>query len=49
MQFNAGAESNTAAVKLYEQVGFVTVGRVPAAFRHPEQGEVGLLVMYRPL
>jgi L-amino acid N-acyltransferase YncA len=49
MQFNAVAESNTPAVKLYEQVGFVTVGRVPGAFRHPEQGEVGLLVMHRPL
>jgi hypothetical protein len=30
-------------------VGFVTVGRVPGAFRHPEQGEVALLVMHRPL
>jgi L-amino acid N-acyltransferase YncA len=49
MQFNAVAESNTPAVKLYEQVGFVTVGRVPGAFRHPEQGEVALLVMHRPL
>jgi ribosomal protein S18 acetylase RimI-like enzyme len=49
MQFNAVAESNTPAVKLYEQVGFVTVGRVPGAFRHPEHGEVGLLVMHRPL
>jgi GNAT superfamily N-acetyltransferase len=49
MQFNAVAESNTPAVKLYEQVGFVIVGRVPGAFRHPRQGEVALLVMHRPL
>jgi L-amino acid N-acyltransferase YncA len=49
MQFNAVAASNTAAVKLYERLGFATVGRVPAAFRHPEQGEVALLVMHRPL
>jgi len=49
MQFNAVAESNTPAVKLYEQVGFATVGRVPGAFRHPEQGEVALLVMHCPL
>jgi GNAT superfamily N-acetyltransferase len=49
MQFNAVAESNTSAVQLYERAGFVTVGRVPAAFRHPQQGEVALLVMHRPL
>lgn len=49
MQFNAVAESNTPAVQLYERVGFVIVGRVPGAFRHPEQGEVALLVMHRPL
>ena len=49
MQFNAVAESNTPAVGLYERVGFSTVGRVPGAFRHPELGEVALLVMHRPL
>ena len=49
MQFNAVAESNTSAVGLYERVGFVTVGRVPGAFRHPEHGDVALLVMHRPL
>jgi ribosomal protein S18 acetylase RimI-like enzyme len=49
MQFNAVAESNTPAVRLYERVGFAIVGRVPGAFRHPEQGEVALLVMHRPL
>src|SRR3954447_21579181 len=49
MQFNAVAEPNTSAVRLYERVGFVTVRRVPGAFRHPEHGEVALLVMHRPL
>ena len=49
MQFNAVAESNVPAVRLYEQVGFVTVGRVPGAFRHPVHGDVALLVMHRPL
>jgi L-amino acid N-acyltransferase YncA len=49
MQFNAVAESNGPAVRLYEQAGFAIVGRVPGAFRHPEQGEVALLVMHRPL
>jgi L-amino acid N-acyltransferase YncA len=49
MQFNAVAESNTPAVQLYERMGFATVGRVPDAFRHPEHGEVALLVMHRSL
>ena len=49
MQFNAVAESNASAVRLYEQAGFATVGRVPAAFRHPEHGDVALLVMHRLL
>jgi GNAT superfamily N-acetyltransferase len=49
MQFNAVAESNTPAVQLYQRTGFVTVGRVPGAFRHPEQGEVALLIMHRSL
>jgi ribosomal protein S18 acetylase RimI-like enzyme len=40
MQFNAVAESNTPAVQLYEQVGFVTVGRVPGAFRHPSRARL---------
>jgi L-amino acid N-acyltransferase YncA len=49
MQFNAVAESNTAAVRLYQQAGFEIVGRVPGAFRHPEQGYVALLVLHHPL
>ena len=49
MQFNAVAESNTPAVELYERVGFTIVGRVPSAFRHPEKGDVALLVMHRSL
>jgi ribosomal protein S18 acetylase RimI-like enzyme len=49
MQFNAVAASNTSAIRLYERVGFVTVGRVPGAFRHPEHGEVALVVMHRRL
>lgn len=49
MQFNAVAETNVHAIALYERLGFVTVGVVPRAFRHPEQGLVGLHVMYRDL
>jgi L-amino acid N-acyltransferase YncA len=46
MQFNAVAETNEAAVRLYEQLGFQLIGTVPGAFRHPERGRVGLHVMY---
>jgi len=49
LQFNAVAASNLGAVKLYRGLGFDIVGRVPGAFRHPEQGYVDLLVMYADL
>ncbi|XVU22391.1 N-acetyltransferase family protein [Actinoplanes sp. CA-054009] len=47
MQFNAVAESNRAAVALYERLGFAIVGTVPGAFAHPAEGRVGLHVMYQ--
>jgi ribosomal protein S18 acetylase RimI-like enzyme len=47
IQFNAVAETNVHAIRLYEQLGFTTVGVVPRAFRHPTAGLVGLRVMYR--
>ena len=46
MQFNAVAATNTAAVGLYESLGFTMVGTVPEAFEHPEHGLVGLHVMH---
>ncbi len=49
IQFNAVAESNTPAVALYTSLGFETLATIPEAFRHPEQGYVGLLVMHRRL
>jgi ribosomal protein S18 acetylase RimI-like enzyme len=49
MQFNAVTESNVAAVRLYERLGFEVVGTVPGAFAHPALGRVGLHVMYREL
>jgi GNAT superfamily N-acetyltransferase len=49
MQFNAVAATNTAAVALYESLGFTIVGTVPQAFDHPEHGLVGLHVMHRLL
>ncbi len=49
VQFNAVAATNVYAVKLYEDLGFATIGMVPQGFRHPEQGLVDLLIMYHPL
>jgi RimJ/RimL family protein N-acetyltransferase len=47
MQFNAVVETNTAAVRVYQRLGFDVVGTVPRAFEHPRQGRVGLHVMYQ--
>ncbi len=49
IQFNAVVETNESAVRLWHSLGFVTVGTVPGAFRHPEHGPVGLHVMFLPL
>lgn len=50
MQFNAVVESNRAAVRLYQDLGFGIVGTVPEAFEHPALGRrVGLHVMHRHL
>ena len=49
IQFNAVVETNTVAVRLWTSLGFEIIGTVPGAFNHPEQGYVGLHVMYLPL
>ncbi|MEC5169793.1 GNAT family N-acetyltransferase [Glaciihabitans sp. GrIS 2.15] len=49
MQFNAVAQTNSSAVRLYESLGFTIVGTVPGGFRHPVDGDVGLHVMFYPL
>jgi GNAT superfamily N-acetyltransferase len=46
LQFNAVAATNRSAIKLYHDVGFVTVGVIPRGFRHPTEGLVDLLIMY---
>jgi len=45
IQFNAVVESNTAAVRLWQALGFEIVGTVPGAFRLPSGEYVGLHVM----
>lgn len=47
MQFNFVASSNEGAVRLWSTLGFETVGRIPKAFNHPQQGYVDALVMYK--
>jgi L-amino acid N-acyltransferase YncA len=47
MQFNFVAASNQGAVKLWDKLGFETVGRLPRAFDHPVDGYVDALVMYK--
>ena len=49
IQFNAVVETNTAAVALWQSVGFEVVGTVPGAFHHPTHGYVGLHVMHLSL
>lgn len=49
IQFNAVVETNTPAVRLWQDLGFAIVGTVPDAFRHPSEGLVALHVMYLPL
>jgi L-amino acid N-acyltransferase YncA len=49
IQFNAVVETNTAAVRLWESLGFTIVGTVPGAFRSPTHGFVGLHIMFLAL
>ncbi len=49
IQFNAVVETNTGAVRLWQSLGFRILTTVPGAFHHPEDGYVGLHVMYLEL
>lgn len=49
MQFNFVVATNARAVDTWERAGFAVVGRLPGAFRHPTQGYVDALVMFRDL
>ncbi|WP_299192109.1 N-acetyltransferase [uncultured Erythrobacter sp.] len=49
MQFNFVVSTNMGAVRLWESLGFETVGRLPDAFDHPKAGYVDALVMHRKL
>lgn len=47
MQFNFVASSNEGAVRLWDKLGFDTVGRLPNAFNHPNLDYVDALVMFK--
>ncbi len=49
MQFNSVVATNTRAIRAWESLGFTVVGRLPGAFRHPREGFVDALVMWRDL
>jgi GNAT superfamily N-acetyltransferase len=49
MVFNAVVECNTAAVRLWQSLGFEILATVPEGFMHPVHGYVGLHIMYRRL
>ncbi len=49
MQFNAVVETNTAAVRLWQSLGFQILTTVPEAVDHPRHGLVGLHIMYQRL
>ncbi len=46
IQFNAVVETNTTAVRLWQDLGFEVLTTVPAAFESRSHGRVGLHVMY---
>ena len=47
MQYNFVISTNVGAIKLWEKLGFETVGRVPKVFKHPREGFVDALIMYK--
>ena len=47
MQFNAVVETNTAAVRLWQSLGFAIMTTIPEAFNHPRHGLVGLHIMFQ--
>ncbi|AIY03825.1 MULTISPECIES: GNAT family N-acetyltransferase [Arthrobacter] len=49
IQFNAVVQTNHPAVHLWQSLGFEIIGTVPEAFDHPEEGLVGLHLMYQDL
>ena len=49
MQFNFVVATNRTALRLWKNLGFKIVGKLPGAFRHRRRGFVDVYIMYRRL
>ncbi len=49
MQFNYVVSTNTAAVRLWQKLGFEIIGTVPGGFRHRALGLVDVYIMFLKL
>ena len=49
MQYNLVLASNIGALRLWQRLGFIVVGTMPAAFDHPALGMVDGHVLYKAL
>jgi L-amino acid N-acyltransferase YncA len=47
MQFNFVVKTNEIAVRLWQSLGFETIGEIPEAFFHAENGLINAYIMYR--
>jgi hypothetical protein len=49
MKFNLVVSTNTAGIRCWERNGFQSIGTLPGAFLHKQQGYVDALVMFQLL
>ncbi len=49
MQYNCVVSTNTKAVRLWQDLGFDIIGRIPKAFKHYNHGLVDAYIMYQEL
>jgi L-amino acid N-acyltransferase YncA len=49
MQFNAVVASNTAAIRLYEKLGFTRLGVIPGGFQLPDGSYEDIIPFYIPV
>jgi L-amino acid N-acyltransferase YncA len=49
MQFNFVVSTNEGAIRLWQNLGFAIVGRLPGAFAHPQRGFVDAVIMFKRL
>ncbi|NNL19415.1 MAG: GNAT family N-acetyltransferase [Boseongicola sp.] len=47
MQFNFVLANNARALDIWTRAGFVQIGRIPRAFRHPADGMVDAIILHK--